>query len=151
MQRIFDLDLPTIDITCQDGTIHGTKGKKYPELMKLQEDTWTIYMEYKDGVYESITVEGKKVRLMQPVYKTGEDTTYKPFAVFEEFCDFNGVSTKDISVKKALSNIEKIKAESEKMKKLMERYSDKISSLDGYRLNTIGALYQSSRNVYAYS
>jgi len=151
LKRALSIQLPEEDITTQDSTIHGTKIKKHPELMKLQEDTWRLYLTFEKGMYPKIQVSGDTYNLLK--YKSngyGEDSTYEPFETFEEACKYNGIQFKNPTIKKSLQNIAKLQAESDKMKAKLEEYSERCKKLNSHTLSNIGAISQQQRHHYEY-
>lgn len=149
LKKLLDTERPVEDITNQDGTLHATKVKKYPKLEAINKELWNFSMiQNKADKWIEARTSGDNYRLMFWEYKNSE-TIYREFENFEEACKHNGIELKPLNVKKELRNIERLKDETEKMRKQLEAYSERCKKLNGYTLSSIGAIER--RQEYHYN
>jgi len=70
--QVWECEQPTEDITCNDGTLHKVKARKYPILASIP----YLYVSFKDGVLLDITSNGEKFRMYSVKYESGKPNEY---------------------------------------------------------------------------
>jgi hypothetical protein len=153
LKQLLALEMPSEDITNNDGSLHAVKLKRVKGLEKLTAENYNVSFSwgYRSKVYETANVGGKRYQLLKRNYNGyGKEDTFEPFEDFAAACYQNGIQPKDLKLSKVFRDIEKIEAEGERIKQAADKYSDKLKALDCYTLQNVGVLKQQNRSFYTY-
>ncbi|MEO6305038.1 MAG: hypothetical protein ABIP51_17910, partial [Bacteroidia bacterium] len=72
-KQAWECEVPTADITCNDGSFHAAKVKKYPKIAELKYASGL----WKEGMLMEIRVNGIKFRMFSATYEHSKPTEYK--------------------------------------------------------------------------
>lgn len=153
LKRVLSIVLPSEDITNEDGTIHATKIRRFPELVKLQEDFRSVLLFWNGNAkrYTATSLEGEKFEIMSKEYGyNGAPDTFHDFTGFEAACSCNYIEPKPLNVKNVLRDIQKIVAEDKKTRLQLEKHNDKLKALNAQTLANFGAINRQSETRYTY-
>ena len=147
LKTLMSVPMPTEDIRVQDGSFHGAKIKKYPELMELVNSEY-LRFEFEEGVYHS--AKGRdRLTILKPVYR-GDRYAYTPFDSFNDACDFNGIMREYLTFEKFAAMEQEIITESERMKKEIEKSRESLKKMGAWELLTNNLLRQTQPHVTEY-
>lgn len=144
--KVFNCEIPNEDITCNDGSWHKVKVKKYPNIATLNYSSG----HYKDGLLLYIRVDGHKFELYHEIY--GNNTKeYKRVESFEDFLSLNKIMVKDITIEEYNELSAKLEALNAKIEEQVKHFEQEIKNLNVYTFDVFGFLEQSKKTFYTYS
>ena len=143
---VYDCEQPTEDITCNDGSLHKVKAKKYPKLAALG----AYCLEFKDGRLTELKKDGKTFYMFRTKYEYGKPTEYTRPATFEDFLKLNGIQPAEITRAQFDTFEQELNAANEELKKAIEKYDNTRRMLDTYAMQSIGLVNQSNQHLYIY-
>lgn len=138
--QVWECERPTDDITCNDGSFHSTKIKRYPKLAALPYAKAT----FKNGIMTGIRTNRDEFQLAKY-----DGTPYESFA---EFLEANYILPTDITIEQLESIIAANEAANEQLKQAIQAHSQSKDNLKIYTLAHIGLFSQDrAEHVYNYS
>jgi len=144
--QAWECEQPSEDITCNDGSLHKVKAKKYPKLASLQ----YLRLTYKDGAYTEMCINGENFYMVKSKYEYNKPTEYTRPATFLEFLELNSIQAEDITNEQFSEFSQKLNEANEELKKAIEIYSQKRNKLNVYQFQNIGLVSQSNEHLYKY-
>lgn len=144
--KAFNCEIPNEDITCNDGSWHKVKVKKYPNIASLQYSSGI----YKDGLLLSIRVDGHKFDLYSESYKDSKKE-YTRVQSFEDFLSLNHIMVKDITIQEYNDLSAKLASLNAKIKEQVEQFEQDIQDLNVYTFDVFGFLEQGKKTFYTYN
>jgi len=145
--KAFNCEIPSEDITCNDGSWHKVKVKKYPNIAALQYSSGM----FKDGLLLYIRVDGHKFELYRESYNDKSVKEYTRVQSFEDFLSLNHIMPKDITIEEYNELNAKLEALNAKIKEQIEQFEQEIKNLNVYTFDVFGFLEQSKKTFYTYS
>lgn len=143
----FEAEKPETDITCNDGSFHAVKVKKFPKLAALP----YARAKFEGNKMISLRVNGENFELYKVVYNYNQPNTYEFLETFEEFLKYNSIPLKDFTIEEYKEFTEKLEALNADIKAKIEEYKNKAKELNVYALQHWGLASQSNENFYTYS
>lgn len=145
---VWECEVPETDITCNDGSFHSTKVKKYPKLAALTYGRG----KFEGGVLLEISTGSERFTMYHAKYEYNKPTVYTRFASFEEFLEFNGVMSEDMSLEQYEAIIAKVEAMNAEFKAAVDKFDKQKDALNLYRLSSFGLFSQQhAGHIYEYS
>jgi len=142
----WNCEQPTEDITTADGSIHKTKGKKYPVLASVP----YLYLTFESGCVTRITINGERFTMCRANHEYGKPTTYTRFETFEAFLAFNGIMAAPITPQQFADFSQKLAEANAKLEEAVKVYDATREALNVYLWQHIGLVDQSNTNTYKY-
>lgn len=147
LKDFLKITLPVEDVTNQDGTIHKTKIKKYPELQKFIEkyDVRTMYYSLKISKY--CVIDSREFTTDFDIVTRGKhsDSEEDKYLNFEELLQRNSIRPKNLTLKQFLSLESRLFKERKKIEETVKKYKQSLNSLQFDTLRQeklIGNTYQ---------
>lgn len=144
--KAWECEQPSEDITCNDGTLHKVKAKKYPIIASIQ----YLRLTYKDGVTTEICLNGEKFYMVKSEYEYNKPTEYTRPATFLEFLELNSIQAGDITAEQFYEFSQKLKEANEQLEKAIELYNQQREKLNVYKMQNIGLVNQQNKHLYIY-
>lgn len=143
----WDCETPNEDITCNDGSLHKVKSKKYPKICALKYAS----LKYKDGLLFEIRIERETFQMVQVTYESNKPNVYSRPVSFEAFLCLNNIPLKEITLtefKAIRNNLEVYNAE---LEEALKEYSEKTKSINVYSLESWGLTQRYNKTLYQHS
>jgi len=144
--KAWECEQPTEDITCNDGSLHKVKAKKYPILASVP----YLSLTYKDGTTTEMRINGEKIYMVKSKYEYNKPTEYTRPETFAEFLEINNIQAQDITSEQFAEFSEKLKQANEELEKAIEIYSQKRNELNVHTMQNIGLVSQQNKHLYIY-
>jgi len=136
----------TEDITCNDGSLHKVKAKKYPKLASID----YIRIEFKDGRATELKINGERFQMFRVKYEYNKSNEYTRPETFEDFLKLNCIQPKDLTMDEFNEFAEKLNEANEVVKKAIEDYNNKRESIGCFQMQHIGLVTQQNTHFYTY-
>ena len=144
--QAYNCELPSEDITTNDGGFHKTKVKKYPNIAALQYAS----AKWEDNRITQLTINGEMFYMYTTNHEYQKETVYTRPATFSEFLAFNTIPEQDITIEQYNAMAEKLTQLNDKLQKDMEDYKKGLESLNMSALSYWGLTGQHNVNLYEY-
>lgn len=145
--QAWECEQPTTDVTCNDGSFHAVKVKKYPKLAALTFASGRT----ENNLLLKITINGEKFDMFKTTYESGKPNTYERPQTFEEFLKLNHIPINDFTIKEYLQLSEKLEALNSDIKSKLEEYSNNLKEFNMYSLSCWGLASQRNEHFYTYN
>lgn len=146
-KQAYECEIPTEDITTNDGSFHKSKVKKYPNIAALQYASAS----FKDGRIETIRINGEKFQMYKIQYEYGKKDVYNRPETFEAFLELNSIPLEDITLEKYNEFLSKLKALNDNLKEATKSYEVGLKSIGTSAFNYHGLASQHNVNLYEYT
>lgn len=146
-RKVWECELPSVDITCADGSFHKTRVKAYPKLAALE----YARGEWRDGRLKEIRTNGECFTMYRAQYEYGKDTEYTPFETFADFLEFHGIMPEPITMEQYTAMETALNDAKDKVKAAMKEYDDTINGLNTYQWQHVGLVGQSNEHFYTHT
>ncbi len=146
-KQAYDCELPTEDITNDNGYFHKTKVKKYPKIAALEYAS----AHWEKGMLTNIRINGEKFNMFRIKYEYGKEDIYTRPETFADFLELNIIPSEDITIEQYNEFSSKLKALNDKLKADIESYDKGLKSINTSRLNYYGLVDQRNTNLYEYT
>lgn len=150
LKDFLKITLPVEDITNQDGTIHKTKIKKYPELQNFIDkyDIRTMYYSFKINKY--CVIYSRKFTTDFDIVTRGKysDSEEDKYLNFEEILQRNSIRSKNLTLKQFFSLESKLIEERKKIEKAVEKYEQKLKNLQFSKLRSEELISENRRGSF---
>lgn len=145
---VWNCEQPDHDITCNDGSFHSTKVKKYPNLQSLQ----YARAKWEEGHLTVISVSSEKFNMYHAKYEYNKPTVYTRPESFEEFLKLNNIMLADMTLDQ-LNDIEQRNQQAiDEYKKAIEKFDKTKAELNLYSLSSWGLFSQrNAGHVYEFN
>jgi hypothetical protein len=143
---VWDCEQPSEDITCNDGSLHKVKAKKYPKIQALQ----YARLKFEDGHLIEINANGHRFAMYKQKYEYKQPTTYTRPETFSEFLELNGIEAQDITPEAFAQFAQKLTQANEVLEKAIKEYDIVRSNLKTCQMQYIGLVSQSNKHLYIY-
>ena len=110
-RQVYECEQPEIDITCNDGSFHSVKIKKYPKLASLK----YAYANFKDGRLTELRINGNRFNMFKEKYEYNQPTEYARPETFEDFLELNNIMPEEITLQQFEAIIQANKAINEQL------------------------------------
>jgi len=144
--QAYNCELPSEDITTNDGSFHKTKIKKYPNIAALQYAS----AKWEDNRITQLTINGEKFYMYTTKHEYKKETIYTRPATFSEFLAFNTIPEQYMTIEQYNAMAEQLTALNTKLQKDMEDYKKGLESLKISSLSHWGITGQHNVNLYEY-
>ena len=148
---IYECEQPSEDITCNDGSFHSTKVKKYPKLAALAGNY--VRGTFEKGLLKELKTGLKTFYLLKPgEYIYGKETVYTRFDTFEAFLAYNSIMPEDLTIEQYNAVCEQCEAINAVFKVQVEKFAAQKSALGLSSLNHYGLFEQrNAGHIYEYT
>lgn len=146
-RQAYECEQPTEDITCNDGSFHKAKVKKYPKIASLQ----YCSAKWEDERITVLRINGEKFTMYSAKYEHGKPTEYSRPVSFQDFLQLNHIPIEDITISQYNEITEKLEALNEQLQADIEKYKNGLKSLNYYSLDCWGLISQHPLNLYEYT
>jgi hypothetical protein len=144
--QAWNCEQPSEDITCNDGSLHKVKAKKYPILASIK----YLSLTYKDGVTTEMRINGERFYMVKSKYEYNKPTEYTRPATFLEFLELNSIQAEDITAEQFSEFSQKLNEANKELEKAIEIYDKKRKELNVYQMQHIGLVNQQNKHLYIY-
>lgn len=145
--QAWECEQPDNDITCNDGSFHSVKIKKYPKLAALQYGHAT----FEDNRLTIIRINGEKFRMFNVKYEYNKPNEYTRPSTFAEFLELNSIMQKDMTIQQFNELIEKNNAINAQYEDAIKVFNAQQKELDMYNLSAWGLFsQQNAGHTYKY-
>lgn len=145
-QQAWECEQPTEDITCNDGSIHKVKAKKYPILASMQ----YLRLTFMGNLLTKISINRHNFDMFKIDYSTTPKTYTRP-ANFEEFLKLNSIRVNDITEEEYVLFSQQLKEANNTLKNAIKEYDEMRGKLDTSGMQNLGLVGQSHINLYEYT
>jgi len=144
--KAWECEQPSEDITCNDGSLHKVKAKKYPILASVQ----YLGLTFKDGTITEMRINGEKFYMVKSKDDYNKPTIHTRPETFAEFLELNSILAQDITSEQFAEFSQKLKEANDQLEKAIKLYSQQREELKVYRMQNIGLVSQQNKHLYIY-
>jgi len=146
-RQAYECEQPNEDITCNDGSFHKTKLKKYPKISSLEYASAT----WEDGKLLRIRINGENFEMYRAKYEYGKPIAYTRPETFKDFLELNSIMPEPLTMDEYLDISSKLEAVNNEFNAAIETYKNKLTGLQISSFRYWGLVRQQNIHLYEYA
>ena len=146
-KRVWECEQPTEDITCNDGSLHKVKVKKYPIIA----GTPYLRLLFTGTVNTEMILDGERFTMVRTKYESGKPNVYARPDTFADFLELNTIQAEEISSEQFATFSYSLDEANEELRKAIKKYEQKRKELNTWQMEQIGLVSRNDEHLYIYN